>query len=88
MFVTTLKDLLKSSKSFDLRARSFEGDIYLLEVAVEGDSDYLSDTSDAQPMRFRSYSSTKDFVRSLAQADVAVRLVHQSPYEEMIGLPR
>jgi hypothetical protein len=88
MFVTTLKDLLRSSKAVDLRARSFEGDIYLLEVAVEDDSDYLSDTSDAQPMRFRSYSSTKDFVRSLAQADVPVRLVHQSPYEEMIGLPR
>jgi hypothetical protein len=88
MYVTTLKDLLKSSKPVDLRARSFEGDIYLLEVAIDEESDYLADTADAQPMRFRSFSSTKDFVRSLAQADVPVRLVHQSPYEEMIGLPR
>jgi hypothetical protein len=88
MFATALKDLLRSSKPVDLRARSFEGDIYLLEIAVDEESDYLADLSDAQPMRFRSFSSTKDFVRSLAQSDVPVRLVHQSPYEEMIGLPR
>ena len=67
-----------------LRILSFEMNIYLVEIETDDGRDLVRDTSGV-PERFKSVSQIKEL---FAECQVLqAELVHESPYDEMIGNP-
>jgi len=67
-----------------LRILSFEMNIYLVEVELADFCGLVRDAKD-NPMRFSSVTEVKN---AFAECRVSeAELVHESPYDEMIGNP-
>lgn len=67
-----------------LRILSFEMNIYLVELQTEETRDLVRDEL-GKPQRFQSVSQIKEV---FSECDVQnAELVHESPYDEMIGNP-
>lgn len=67
-----------------LEVQSFELSIYLVKLTVAGETGFVYDKND-NIMRFQSSQHIRDSFAQ-CQVDDAI-LVHDSPYEEMIGNP-
>ncbi|HAQ48173.1 MAG TPA: NADH-quinone reductase [Glaciecola sp.] len=67
-----------------LEVQSFELSIYLVKLTVAGETSFVYDKND-NIMRFNSSQHIRDCFAA-CQVDHAI-LVHDSPYEEMIGNP-
>jgi hypothetical protein len=67
-----------------LEVQSFEMNVYLVKVTIEGKVGFVYDKED-RPMRFHNSQMVRDL---FDHCDVAKAvMVHDSPYEEMIGNP-
>ncbi|MBT4883732.1 MAG: NADH-quinone reductase [Glaciecola sp.] len=67
-----------------LEVQSFELSIYLVKLTVAGETGFVYDKND-NIMRFNSSQHIRDGFAA-CRVDHAI-LVHDSPYEEMIGNP-
>ena len=66
-----------------LIAHSYEGGVMLVEAIIAGEAGYVVDSA-KRPVHFRSVQEIKDGFHSCYIADAC--LVHESAYDEMIGL--
>ena len=79
----TLEEVQSQKGSVDvLRIRSYEMEIYLVEVEMGG-SPLLVTDRDGNPLKFRSQLAAKKPFRGLNITRTVLR--HQSTYDEMIG---
>ena len=67
-----------------LEVQSFEMNVYLVKLHIDGDSGFVYDKSD-RPMRFHSSQHIRDLFEQCKIAHAV--MVHDSPYDEMIGNP-
>ncbi len=84
-----MKITLEALFSADVRVkqlilRSFENGLYLTEVELEEGRCTVCDSS-GLPLSFRSQLDAKKSFKGLGITDT--RLLQQSPYNEMIGMP-
>ena len=80
-----LNEMLKNQVTIErLKILSFEMNIYLVDVELEDFRGLVRDDKN-NPQRFKSVTEIKDifFGCKVLQAE----LVHESPYDEMIGNP-
>ncbi len=68
-----------------LRLRSFDPDIYLVEMVIQDETYRLTDTL-GRPMAFRSQLAAKKPFKGLSVE--RAELVQESAYDEMIGQPQ
>jgi hypothetical protein len=74
----------KEHKIERLEVQSFEMNIYLVRITIDGKTGFVSGKDDS-PMRFYSTQMVKDM---FAHCDVANAVITQdTPYDEMIGNP-
>ncbi|WP_338294787.1 DUF6482 family protein [Planctobacterium marinum] len=80
-----LEQLLNNKAPIErLRILSFEMNIYLVEIH-QGEFSGLLRAQDGRPQRFNSVAQIKEL---FSESDVrSAELVHESPYDEMIGNP-
>jgi hypothetical protein len=67
-----------------LEVQSFEMNVYLVKLDVAGESGFVYDKLD-KPMRFHSSQQVRDVFEHCEVK--AASMVHDSPYDEMIGNP-
>lgn len=67
-----------------LEVQSFEMNVYLVKLQVQGQSGFVYDNTD-KPMRFHSSQHIRDAFEHCGVAEAF--MVHDSPYDEMIGNP-
>ena len=67
-----------------LEVQSFEMNVYLVKLEINGESGFVYDSAD-RPMRFHSSQHVRDAFGHFT-VETAV-MVHDSPYDEMIGNP-
>ena len=78
-------ELLNSSHNIDLlEVHSFEMNVYLVNLTIEQHSGMVYDDTD-KPMRFHSAAHIREFFADF-NVESAV-MVHDTPYDEMIGNP-
>jgi len=67
-----------------LEVQSFEMNVYLVKIQIDGQSGFVYDKHD-KPMRFHNSQQVRDMFE---HCDVKKSfMTHDSPYEEMIGNP-
>lgn len=76
-----VKEPIKITK---LEVQSFEMNVYLVKLHTQNASGFVYDESN-RPMRFHNSQQIRDAFE-LCDVDTAV-MVHDSPYDEMIGNP-
>lgn len=81
----TYKDLMQRTPAIDyLEVQSFEMNIYLVQITIGEKCGFVYDEKD-RPMRFFSAGHIRE---AFAECVVAQSvMVHDTPYEEMIGNP-
>ncbi|MDT0583767.1 MULTISPECIES: DUF6482 family protein [Alteromonadaceae] len=67
-----------------LEVQSFEMNVYLVKITVDGQSGFVTDKKDS-PMRFHNSQMVRDLFEH-CEVEKSV-MVHDSPYDEMIGNP-
>ncbi|MBF7074474.1 NADH-quinone reductase [Glaciecola sp. MH2013] len=80
-----MSDLSKKSHVIEkLEVQSFEMNVYLVRVQIEGQAGFVTDKK-GSPMRFHNSQMVRDMFEH-CEVQKAVML-HDSPYDEMIGNP-
>jgi hypothetical protein len=79
-----MKDIQTPSVQVDmLTVCSYEMNVYLVELEIAGDQGLMYEGD--RPMRFHSSQHIRDVFDGLNI--VAAQMLHESPYDEMIGNP-
>jgi len=79
-------DIQKQSLDIDrLEVQSFEMNVYLVKLYIAGKEGFLYGDDD-RPKRFNASQEIREAFAN-CNIDVAV-MVHESPYDEMIGNPK
>ena len=85
MSFITLQQVLKKNQLIEvLRLRSYDPDLYLVELVID-DKTYLVKDEEGKVLSFRSVLAAKKPFKGLKIA--RAELVQQSAYDEMIGQP-
>ncbi|MFT4655123.1 MAG: hypothetical protein ACJA0G_001950 [Kangiellaceae bacterium] len=80
-----MSSIVKRPISIDkLEVQSFEMNVYLVKLHVDGDTGFVFDKND-RPMRFNNSQQIRDAFEPFDVKQAV--MVHDSPYDEMIGNP-
>lgn len=79
------KKIVETSPTIDyLEVQSFEMNVYLIQISIDGTTGFVFDDED-RPMRFYNAGHIRE---AFAQCEVKQSVMtHDTPYEEMIGNP-
>lgn len=80
----TLKELDRSRSAQGLRLLGFDGDLYLVELEIDGHWYRVTDEQGAA-LQYRSQLAAKKPFKGLGITRALLR--HRSAYDEMVGLP-
>ncbi len=83
MLRISLKDLHKNPRAQVLRLLSVAGDLYLIELEIEGQWHRVTDEAGAA-LQYRSQLAAKKPFKGLGITRALLR--HESAYDEMVGL--